>query len=160
MIDYNLISENSKVWIYQSNLELSEEISHIFEKAIEQFVEQWTSHNHTLKAWGKLFHNRFVVLMADESQSVASGCSIDKSVNFIRELQKISGTDFFDRFCFAYKNQDKIIAVNRVEFERMFKNSEITEDTLVFNNLVQTKKDFESGWLIPLGKSWHLNFVK
>jgi len=159
MIDYNLISENSKVWIYQSNQELSEETSKILEVAIERFVEQWTSHNNALKAWGKLFHRRFVVLMADESQSPASGCSIDKSVNFVKELQKISGTDFFDRFCFAYKKEDTILAADRFEFENMFKNAEISVDTIVFNNLVQTKKEFESSWMLPLGKSWHKNFV-
>ena len=41
------------------------------------------------------------------------------------------------------------------EFQELANSGVINEQTLVFNNLVNTKKEFESNWLIPLGKSWH-----
>jgi len=42
----------------------------------------WTAHNNQLKAKGEIRYNRFLILIVDESQAGASGCSIDKSVPF------------------------------------------------------------------------------
>jgi hypothetical protein len=33
-------------------------------------------------------------------------------------------------------------------------NHFISGDTLYFNNLVQTKKELEEGWIIPVKASW------
>jgi hypothetical protein len=35
----------------------------------------------------------------------------------------------------------------------------ITDETVVFNNLVDTKEAFEKNWEISLGESWHKQLV-
>ena len=92
----------ARVWVYQSSRPLaSEEISAV-EQALGVFVRQWTSHNTRLHAAGEVRHARFIILAVDESQSGASGCSIDKSVAFMKSLQASLGIDLFDRMCFTY----------------------------------------------------------
>jgi len=159
MTEYNLMSPESKVWIYQSNLKFTdEEISEI-DTQIQNFVTQWVSHNQALLAYGKLYHNRFIVLMVDESQAGASGCSIDKSVHFVKAMGFHHGVDFMDRMNFAYKLDDEIVSAHRDEFARQFQSKKINKDTLVFNNLVKDKGEFEKAWVVPLKDSWHARMV-
>jgi hypothetical protein len=159
MIDYKNLDPGSRVWIYQSNKEISTETATLLKKEIADFVSQWTAHNHALKAWGDLIENRFIVLMVDESQAGASGCSIDKSVAFVKYCAEKSALDFFDRFNFAFRIGEQLQSANREEFELLYKKGELNDATIVFNNLVQTKAEFEEKWQIPLAESWHRNFV-
>lgn len=159
MITYESLSKDSRVWIYQSNRELTESESQFVESKISYFVSQWTSHQQELKAWGKLFHNRFIVIMVDENLAGASGCSIDKSVALVKEIEQYVNADFFDRFNFAYLENENIISVSKIDFELLFKEGKIDSDTFVFNNLVKTKEEFESKWKVKIKDSWHKNFV-
>jgi len=159
MIDYNSLPSSTRVWVYQSNIPFDNTAAAALSKQIQDFVVQWTSHNNALRAWGDFLHNRFIVLFVDESQAGASGCSIDKSVAFVKAVEQASGADFFDRFNFAYKEGDRVFAASRDEFEALYKNGKINDNTIVFNNLVQTKAEFEGKWQLPLESSWHKNFV-
>lgn len=159
MTEYNNLDASSRVWIYQSNEVISMETAALLKSEIASFVNQWTAHNHALRAWGDLIDNRFIVLMVDESTAGASGCSIDKSVAFVKYCAEKAAVDFFDRFNFAYKAGAQIKSANRDEFEAMYKKGELNDATIVFNNLVQTKAEFEEKWQIPLAESWHKNFV-
>ena len=159
MTAYELMPPTSKVWIYQSNQAFLEEEVEEVNTQIKNFVTNWVSHNRALKAFGKLFHGRFIVLMVDESQAGASGCSIDKSVHFIKAMGHHHGVDFFDRMNFAYKKDESLATAHRDEFVELFQNGIINDATLVYNNLVKTKAEFEEKWIIPLKESWHARMV-
>ena len=159
MIDYNTLPPSTRVWIYQSNRPFDNTAAATLSRQIQDFVVQWTSHNNALRAWGDFLYNRFIVLFVDESQAGASGCSIDKSVAFVKAVEQASGADFFDRFNFAYKAGELVFNAAREEFEALYKEGKIDDNTIVFNNLVQTKAEFEEKWQLPLGSSWHKNFV-
>ena len=154
-MDYNNLSESSKVWIYQSNRELSStEVEQIKELG-DEFTQSWAAHGAQLKAAIEIFHNRFIVLFADESETSASGCSIDSSVHFIKQLEKQFNIALFDRMLLAYKHEDEIKTVKMNEFEEKLQTGEISENTIVFNNLVQNLSEFKSRWKIPVKDSWH-----
>ncbi|MCP4441834.1 MAG: hypothetical protein GY810_23250 [Aureispira sp.] len=152
---YADLSANSRVWVYQSNKELEQNAVEQLKLQVDDFTKEWASHNVQLKAWGDILHNRFVVFMVDESQAGASGCSIDKSVAFIKNIETNLGVDMFDRWNFAYKNGDKVEAADRDDFVQLYNNGQITDETTVFNNLVTTKDDFEQKWQVKLSDSWH-----
>ncbi|MCB0706486.1 MAG: hypothetical protein KDC34_14315 [Saprospiraceae bacterium] len=157
---YDLLAPESRVWIYQINRELTESEVQEMDARLEQFAQQWTSHNQDLSAMAKVWHKRFVVLMVDESKAGASGCSIDSSVRFLQKLETQFGIHLFDRTTFLYLTADgKISAASMDEFKEAFAAGEISENTLVFDNLVNTKKAFEQHWQKPLSKSWHRRFV-
>jgi hypothetical protein len=156
----SLLSPSSKTWVYTSTRAFSATEAADIQNKITAFTAGWNSHKVELTAAGALLYNRFVVLMVDESQVGVSGCSIDSSVKFIKELGAAYHTDFFDRLYICYKNGDEIIGCNQETFSEKVSLGEITEDTLVFNNLVQTKQEWENNWLIPFGKSWMKRFFK
>ena len=50
------------------------------------------------------------------------------------------------------KDKVQVIPMNQLQYA--FDNYFIDENTLYFNNLVQTKEELENNWIIPLKDSW------
>ncbi len=152
-------SEESKVWVYQSDKIISEAIQEKILAKLGVFCKEWTAHSHQLKAKAEIKYNCFIILMVDESQANTTGCSIDKSVHFLQEIEREFGLELFNRMHFAYEDAAGDVQVlSREDFEIALNKNIINKDTKVFNNLVNTKKELENDWKIPFGKSWHTNF--
>jgi len=153
-ISPNQMPTDSRIWIYQSNRILSaEEVNSIQGKA-KSFIENWTSHQVDLKASFQIVYNIFLVILLDEKHATAGGCSIDKSFHFIKQLESEFAMTLLDRNIFAYRENGNVKLLKRNEFEHKLENGLINDDTIVFNNLVQSKEQFEKEWEIPLSKSW------
>jgi len=159
MTNYEILPDSTRVWIYQAKAPFSETISKEIEQQLTQFATNWISHNNQLRSYAGLYHNQFIVLMVDESQAGASGCSIDKSVRFLQQIQEHYGVELFDRLTFTYKEGEEIKTAHRTVFSTLYKEGKITDNTLVFDNLVTNKADFEKNWLKPLKDSWHIRMV-
>jgi len=153
LLDGNFHSD-SRVWVYQSSrlLSLGEVLE--AEEKINAFAKDWKSHGTPVKAAGYLFFGQFVILMADETATGVSGCSTDSSVRFIKDLEATFNVRFFDRPTLAFVVKDMIERLPRSQVAYGIENGFITQETLFFNNVVQTKKELEENWLIPVGKSW------
>ena len=158
MINKNL-TPSTRVWVYQSKRPFSDQEIPQVSSEIQQFAQGWVSHNRQLKAHAEVIHNRFLVLMVDESMAGASGCSIDKSVHFMQQLGQAYNTDLFDRMTFAWMDGDEVKTASNAEFAALYQKGEINDQTLVFDNLVKTKGELEEKWLKPLNESWHRRFV-
>jgi len=149
------ISEDSRIWIYQSDKVFNEaEVTHIQQK-LNDFTSQWLAHGNKLAALGEVRFNQFIILSVDEMQAGATGCSIDKSVKLIQEIEQELSVNLFDRFRVAYREGDNIISCDRQEFEDFIKTGKVTEQTIVFNNLISTRKELETNWQIEMKSSWH-----
>ena len=145
---------NARVWVYQSvRMLTSAEVDAILIEG-KKFVENWSAHGAVLNAGFEIMYDRFIVLCVDEEQAMASGCSIDKSVQFIKQLEQQFGLNLFDRMQVAYKQGEIIHACSLAEFEKMAAAYHVNENTIVFNNMITTKLGFETEWEVPLKKSW------
>ena len=147
-------SDESRVWIYQSSrlFSLSEALE--VEELINKFTAEWRSHGAEVDAYGNLFFGQFVVLMADERKAGVSGCSTDSSVRFIKQLGEKFGVDFFNRTNLAFVVKDKVQLLPMTQLSYAAQNFFIDSDTVYFNNLVQTKKELEQKWILPIKDSW------
>ena len=119
---------------------------------------KWDSHGRPLDCYGHLFHSRFLALVTDESNH-PSGCSIDSSVRFVKALGEKYNIDFFDRLQIAYLLNDEVHVIHKNDFQDAFDKGIIGHDTLMFNNLVKTKKEFLTDWIIPLSESWYMKWL-
>ncbi len=155
MNKHSNFSPASRVWVYQSNRAFTtDELSGIT-ALLTQFTKQWTAHNQQLQAGFELHYNQFIVLMVDESAAGASGCSIDKSVHIMQQVEREFGVKLFDRWLVAYMEGDIVKTATRSQFEELLANGTITPDTIVFNNLISTLHELNTNWQIPFKKSWH-----
>lgn len=149
------MSDNSRVWVYQSNRILNDAEVQEINKMAQHFTSGWDAHGALLQSIITVYHHLFIVIAVDETTTRVSGCAIDKSVAFIKKIEQQLNIYLFDRMQVAYRHNQVIETCSMHEFQELANQGMINEHTLVFNNLVHTKKEFESNWLIPVGKSWH-----
>ena len=158
-VNFNTLPQNSRIWIYQADREFTQgEVDLLQENAIA-FIEEWTRHGAALKGSFVLKYNRFLVLAVDESFANASGCSIDASVRFVKQMETLFSMDLMNKLNVTYKEGQTIHLVNLSTFQEYAKVQKINSETIVFNNMVQTKGDLESLWEVPAQQSWHRRFV-
>lgn len=158
-IEFKDLPKNSRVWIYQSSRVFTiNEIELISLKA-EDFINSWTRHGDDLKGSFTIKYDQFLVLAVDESFNNVSGCSIDSSVRFVQAIEKDLQLDLTDKMNITFKDGDNINLVKLSDFQLFAKQKKITAKTIVFNNMVNTKEDFENNWEVPAKESWHKRFL-
>ena len=156
---YNNLPNTSRIWIYQSNRELTQEEIAIITLKTKDFVTHWTRHGDDVKGSFTIKYNHFLVLAVDENFNAVSGCSIDASVRFIQQLEKEFTIDFTNKLNVSFKDEESVNIVKLSQFQQFIKDKKIHANTTVFNNLVQTKEDFETKWETTASKSWHQQFL-
>jgi len=149
------ISKKSKVWVYQSDRPFSSKEESSISEIINNFINQWEAHGSKLASKAEIRYSRFIILMVDEEHAGATGCSIDKSVNLMRQIEDRFELNLLNRFNIAYRDENRISSRNRDEFEALITEGKVTENTIVFNNLVQTVEELDTKWEVPFKNSWH-----
>lgn len=149
----------SKVWVYQSSRPLNIQEIEVLNTKLSAFAVQWTAHNKQLNAMGKVIEDRFIVLIVDETHTMASGCSIDTSVHFIKSLENEFQINLFDRTIVNYLSGEAINSTTINQLNDLFANGEITSQTIVFDPLVNTLSAFNNGFRIPVSQTWMKNFI-
>ena len=158
-VKFEDLPSNSRVWIYQSDREFSDqEINFITEKAIE-FIDQWTKHGFNLKGSFTFKYNQFLILAVDEGFNNVSGCSIDSSVRFVKELETSLEVDMMNKMNISFKDGGHINIVKMSDFKEFTKSNKITSETIVFNNMVSTIDELETQWEVSVNDSWHKRFL-
>ena len=157
-VPFDTLPEESKIWIYQSNRKFSDEEFAEIEIDLKSFVEGWSAHGAGLEASFQLKYNRFIILAVNQEVHPASGCSIDSSVAFIQSLEQKYNVDLLDKMNVTFKNGEHIAHKSLVDFKRMAKEKAVTENTIVFNNLVNSIEEFNENWEVPAADSWHSRF--
>lgn len=159
--EFNKLSGNSKIWIYQADRDLNASEAEILENAARKFCAHWKAHGKTLISSCQVLYNRFLILAVDESQSHVSGCSIDDSVSFVREMSDFLMTDFLDRgrIAFIHPQTGKIFSLNIKEAKEKASKGEIKGNYRIFNNFVDNKLALFSDWIIPVKESWLKNHL-
>ena len=150
---------DSRIWIYQSSRHFHTNESIEIENRLARFVEQWNSHGVPVKGFSALLFNQFVVLMADETDMGVSGCSTDSSVRLIKEIEQMFNVNMFDRQMLAFIIKDKVQLLPLSQMKYAADNHFIAANTLYFNNLIQTKLDWETNWIVPIKDSWLIKKV-
>ena len=153
-ISFEDISPKARVWIYHAARTLSsDEVSKV-EEAGQEFTNSWEAHGKPLEASIKIFHHQFVVIAVNESYNMTTGCSIDASVGFIRNMAAALQIDMFDKSQVAFLNGDAVYLTPLKNIKSNVAEGIITGETFTFNNLVTDKSTFEQHWLTPAKNTW------
>ena len=159
LTDFKTLPENSRIWIYQADRSFTPEELAEIRVEINTFLKNWTAHGSNLQAGYELRYKRFIVIGLDQSQAAASGCSIDASVHFIQHLEKKYKVMLLDKMNVSYKQGEFIAYKSLGDFKKMAKQKAVSKNTIVFNNLVNTKMEYEEHWEVPASESWHARFM-
>ena len=159
ILDLIALDNSAKVWIYQADREFSYDELDEIRPMIFDFLDYWTSHQNMLMTYGNVFHRRFLAMFVDESLAGASGCSIDASVRFVKQLESHCGVSLMGRDTVAYMIDEEISTLPLNELGSAVSDGRLQADTFVFDNLVKNKDAFLKEWCKPMNESWHKRFV-
>jgi len=159
LVEFNAMPDTSRVWIYQANRSLTKDELNEVENGLKEFLKDWTAHGADLKAAFEIRYKRFIVIALDQSINAASGCSIDASVHYIQSLEKKYDIDLLDKMNVSYKQGEYVAYKTLIDFKKMVKQKAVSLKTIVFNNLVATKGEYQEFWEVPAAESWHARFM-
>jgi hypothetical protein len=157
-IPFENLPEDSRIWIYQSNRKFSDDELTEIEQDLKLFVENWSAHGRSLEASYQLKYSRFIIMAVNQDIQPATGCSIDESVAFIQKLEQKYNVDLLDKMNVTFKLGEHIAHKPLAEFKKMAKEKAVSENTIVFNNLVNTVGEWSEYWEVPANESWHSRF--
>jgi len=159
LVDFNTLPDTSRIWIYQANRSFAPAELEVIGAELNDFIGHWTAHGKDLNAGYEVRYKRFLVIALDQSAHAATGCSIDASVHFIQQLEKKYDVELLDKMNVSYKQGEFVAYKTLLEFKAMAKQKAVSKNTIVFNNLVATKGEYQEHWEVPASESWHARFV-
>lgn len=150
---------HARVWVYKS----AKPFTPLQRQAILErgaaFTAAWSAHGAALDACVDVLQDHFVVIAVDEKQAMASGCGIDKSVRFVQEVEKEMAINLTDRMVVLYEKEEALRMCRVPDVEGLLKSGELTADTIVFDDLVNTKADLDMRFRSPLRGTWMARFL-
>jgi hypothetical protein len=158
LVPFENLPPESKIWIYQSNRKFTDDEFSEIETSVQDFITNWAAHGTSLEASYLLKYNRFIIFAVNQEVQVATGCSIDKSVQFIQDLEQKYNVDLLDKMNVTFKNGEFVAHKTLIEFKKMAKDKAVTGNTIVFNNLVNNIEEFNDSWEVAAEDSWHSRF--
>ena len=151
--------DQARVWIYQSSRSFSERETTEIAEQLRGFITEWAAHGNKLLGTFEIKYNRFIIIYLNENLAAASGCSIDTQVRFIQDLERKFNLNLLDRLQVAYKIGENIESTSMADFEAALKVGRLTQNTIVFNNVVATKGQLKTQWQVPVSESWHARLL-
>ena len=110
IVDFKTMPDDSRIWIYQSNRDFNEsEIGVIKDKTIS-FLDNWQAHGKDLECSYSIIDKRFIILAVNETANPIGGCSIDFSLQLIKDISNTIGIDLLNRLVVNYKLDNRIVS--------------------------------------------------
>ncbi|MEO7080962.1 MAG: hypothetical protein ABIY71_05510 [Flavobacteriales bacterium] len=153
------LPEHARVWVYKSAVPFSADQKDLIRERGAVFTQSWAAHGAALAAALDVVNDHFVVLGVDQRQAMASGCSIDTSVQFIQQLERELGQLLTDRMVVLYEKDGVVHGCRVPEVEDLIKSGALNADTIVFDDLVTTKADLEARFRTSLRNSWMARYL-
>ena len=139
--------------MYQANRDLTTQEMTGIQQFLKTQVSNWAAHGAALLGSATLLYNRFAVVAVDETQNLPSGCSIDASTRWFKEIEAQTGLSFFDR-SIAFLQNGHVQTIEMLKAKQAVNEGLITGDTMVFNPMVTTIADFKTNWQVLAHQSW------
>ncbi len=150
---------HARAWVYKAARDLGQAEQRLIRERGAVFTATWAAHGAPLDACVDVLHDRFVVVAVDEAQAQASGCSIDKSVGFIKQLEQDLNLMLTDRMVVVVEREGRVQGVRLQELPSLLAEGLIGLDTIVYDDLVPTVGDLRERFRVRLADSWMRRFL-
>ena len=155
LANYQNLSENSRVFVYPSSRKFYPNELESIDEEVKNFVMNWTEFSTSYK----IEYNRFILIFLEED-AVVSTKLLDKLGAFIFQLEKKKEITLMDKVNVCFKQGQYVQYQEMKRFRELIKNKSVSNKTIVFNNFIQTKYDFENEWEVPISESWLSHLIK
>ncbi len=159
IIEYAEIPEDSKVWIYPSSRKFYQNEIEDLESKIKTFLSDWKQDGQAIESSFVLKYNRFIVVFTSSNTPVLTN-SVNELVAFIIGLQNEYSIELLDKMNACFKQGEHVQYKDLKAFKQLIKDKGVNKNTIVFDNLITTKSEFEEYWEVPAHESWYGNIFK
>ena len=155
IIPYEALTDEAKVLIFPGSRKF-------FPAELPELRERATVFCDNLKDVDLLFelkYDRFLVFLVSENTPLSLEHH-HQIVEFIQGLENHFDLVLLDKVNVSFK-QGQYVQVKEIpDFKALIKNKGVSEKTIVFDHMINTKSEFESYWEMPAGQSWLAHFFK
>ena len=142
--------DHSRVWVYQANRPFSASEIQAIENYLTPALTQWAAHGAGLNASFEIRFHQVIVIAVDETINAASGCSIDASTRWFKEMGSALGIDFFDRSTAIVEGDE----VTLLPLTALKNNPLLTPSKDVIPLQTESLGAYRSGWLQRADSTW------
>jgi len=158
--DFNSIPETAKIWVFPASRKFYvQELPEINTK-IQQFLTDWENENQPISAAYVIRYDHFIIVTANDTEQSLSLEAQDQLAGFIQSLESSYELILMDRINVCYKQGEFVQYKTLPEFKKMIKDKGVSQNTMVFNSMINLKEEFEFGWEINIMDSWLGRFLK
>jgi len=155
-----LFDPNSKLWIFQSLTALKEKEKEIISFNIERFLKSWNSHGNEIKSTSLIIDSHFIFVFVDSNLLSASGCSIDKLFNKIKELGVILNKNLINNNLIAFrkKSSDLVEFLTFIDLKNKIRKKNIEDNIIIYDNSITVLHELKY-WRKSL-LDWKKKYIK
>jgi len=159
IVDFKNMPDDSRIWIYQSNRDFNElEIGIINDKTIS-FLDNWQAHGKDLECSYSIIDKRFIIIAVNESFNPIGGCSIDFSLQLIKDISNTIGIDLLNRLVVNLKIDNRLESLSLGDLKNKIKDGDFSPETIIFNTAINSKSELLNNFEIDIKSSWLSKFI-
>lgn len=160
LVPFTFLPDESRVWVFGSPKSLGSEGESILLETVDQFLEGWKAHGQPLTAGRNWRERRFLTIAVDNSQSQASGCSIDGLFKELQGLEERLGVSMVGSGDIYYRDATGLIrSTDRASWIELAEKGEVNQSTVVFDFTVPTLGDWRKRFEVKAARSWHATLL-
>ena len=156
------LPDGARIWMYTANRVLTDTECKAVQTALSAFRESWAAHGSPSRPESAILLNQVVVLAVDEEPQIATGCSIDASVEALRGLKEAAPTladlDVLDRSWVVYKEEKGALEWKRArlhDFWAMRKAGTLSDEAQILDSTLTNLGSVRQEGVKRLADSWH-----
>jgi len=159
IVDFKTMPDDSRIWIYQSNRDFNEsEIGIINDKTIS-FLDNWQAHGKDLECSYSIIDKRFIIIAVNEIVNPIGGCSIDFSLQLIKDISNTIGIDLLNRLVVNLKIDNRLESLSLGDLKNKIKDGDFSPETIIFNTAINSKSELLNNFEIDIKSSWLSKFI-
>lgn len=155
LVDYTELNGEAKVFLYPSSRKFYDNELDSLTSKIETFLNKEVS----IKVAYKIVHKRFIIFFIEDNISLTTAL-INHFVELILQLEQDYKTDLLDKVNVCFKQGEYVQYQDMKRFRALIKKRSVSKKTIVFNNFIHTKYDFEHHFEVVVSESWLSHLFK
>lgn len=159
LVPFESLSESAKTWVYPASRKFYKNELEKIESKINAFISNWKKEDSEFKASYQFLYDRFIIILAEDQEGKLTNQDLDQVVGFILQIQADYDLELLDRMNVCFKQGEFVQYKEIKEFKKLLKNKSVSNKTIVFDNLIQTKEELEHFWEVPITESWYNRFL-
>jgi hypothetical protein len=154
LVPFEQLSDQSKVWIYATQAPFTRDQIDCITHELKAFTANWQAHGADLKASFEIKYNHFIVIGVDEEHHAPSGCSIDKSVQVIKNIESKLNIDLMNRMVVYVLEGDSVQIIKSKDIPAAIESGSLHTDSQVFDNTITGMVKYRTHWISSAQSTW------